>query len=75
MSKLERGVFLPIGNNGFLMSRTAPQYSPSFAMNKEITLLAEKLGFDYVFSMSKWRRFGGATSAVVEPGATCSGRR
>lgn len=61
MSKLELGVFLPIGNNGFFISRTAPQYPPSFAMNKEIALLAERLGFDYVFSMSKWRGFGGPT--------------
>jgi pyrimidine oxygenase len=61
MSKLELGVFLPIGNNGFLMSTTAPQYAPSFEMNKQISVLAENLGFDYVFSMSKWRGFGGAT--------------
>jgi pyrimidine oxygenase len=61
MSRLELGVFLPIGNNGFLMSKTAPQYPPSFEMNKQISLLAENLGFDYVFSMSKWRGFGGAT--------------
>ena len=61
MSKLELGVFLPIGNNGFLMSKTAPQYPPSFEMNKQIAVLAENLGFDYVFSMSKWRGFGGAT--------------
>jgi pyrimidine oxygenase len=60
-NKLELGVFMPIGNNGFLMSKTAPQYPPSFAMNREIALLAESLGFDYVFSMSKWRGFGGAT--------------
>jgi pyrimidine oxygenase len=61
MSKLELGVFLPIGNNGFLMSKTAPQYPPSFEMNRQIAVLAENLGFDYVFSMSKWRGFGGAT--------------
>ncbi|HEX3972797.1 MAG TPA: LLM class flavin-dependent oxidoreductase [Stellaceae bacterium] len=61
LHKLELGVFLPIGNNGFLMSKTAPQYPPSFAMNKQIAILAENLGFDYVFSMSKWRGFGGAT--------------
>jgi len=61
MRKLELGVFMPIGNNGFLISQTAPQYMPSFEMNKEITVLAERLGFDYVFSMSKWRGFGGPT--------------
>jgi pyrimidine oxygenase len=30
-------------------------------MNKDIAILAEKIGFDFVFSMSKWRGFGGAT--------------
>ena len=61
LQKLELGVFLPIGNNGFLMSKTAPQYPASFALNKQIAILAETLGFDYIFSMSKWRGFGGAT--------------
>jgi len=61
MRKLELGVFLPIGNNGFLISETAPQYPPSFEMNRQISVLAEQLGFDYVFSMSKWRGFGGST--------------
>jgi pyrimidine oxygenase len=62
MHKLELGVFLPIGNNGFMMSKTAPQYPPSFEMNKQIAILAENFGFDYIFSMSKWRGFGGATN-------------
>jgi pyrimidine oxygenase len=61
MRRLELGVFMPIGNNGFLISTSAPQYRPSFEMNKQITLLAERLGYDYVFSMSKWRGFGGPT--------------
>jgi pyrimidine oxygenase len=76
MSKLELGVFLPIGNNGFLMSQTAPQYPPSFEMNKQIAILAENLGFDYVFSMSKWRGFGGATrfwDATLESVALMTG--
>jgi pyrimidine oxygenase len=30
-------------------------------MNKEISVLAENMGLDYVFSMSKWRGFGGRT--------------
>jgi len=76
MSKLELGVFLPIGNNGFLMSETAPQYAPSFEMNRQIAVLAENLGFDYVFSMSKWRGFGGATrfwDATLESVALMTG--
>jgi pyrimidine oxygenase len=55
------GIFIPIGNNGWLLSETAPQYKPSFALNKEITLKAEHYGLDFVLSMIKLRGFGGKT--------------
>ena len=38
---MEIGVFIPIGNNGWLISEAAPQYMPSFALNKEIVQKAE----------------------------------
>ncbi|HKN03641.1 MAG TPA: hypothetical protein VJY31_06810, partial [Buttiauxella sp.] len=28
------GVFVPIGNNGWLISTNAPQYMPTFELNK-----------------------------------------
>ncbi len=55
------GVFMPVGNNGWILSRTAPQYMPTFALNRDIAQLAEKIGFDYVFSMAKWSGYGGET--------------
>jgi pyrimidine oxygenase len=55
------GVFIPIGNNGWLISENAPQYWPSFALNKQITLTAERYGLDFVLSMIKLRGFGGKT--------------
>jgi pyrimidine oxygenase len=58
---MEIGVFLPIGNNGWLISETAPQYMPSFDLNKEIALKAEKYGFDFILTMIKLRGFGGKT--------------
>ncbi len=58
---LELGVFIPVGNNGWIISRTSPQYLPTFELNREIAQLAERVGFDYVFSMAKWRGFGGDT--------------
>ena len=33
---MEIGVFIPIGNNGWLISSTSPQYTPSFDLNREI---------------------------------------
>jgi pyrimidine oxygenase len=61
MKRLELGVFIPIGNNGWIISTTAPQYLPTFELNRDICQLAEKVGFDFVFSMSKWRGYGGET--------------
>jgi pyrimidine oxygenase len=58
---MEVGVFIPIGNNGWLISTTSPQYKPSFALNKQVTLLAERYGLDFVLSMIKLRGFGGAS--------------
>ncbi len=58
---MQIGVFIPIGNNGWLISENAPQYWPSFALNKQITVTAERYGLDFVLSMIKLRGFGGKT--------------
>jgi len=58
---MEIGVFIPIGNNGWLLSENAPQYMPSFALNKAVTLKAEGYGLDFALSMIKLRGFGGKT--------------
>jgi len=31
---MELGVFIPIGNNGWLISTTSPQYRPTFDLNR-----------------------------------------
>jgi len=56
---MEVGVFIPINNNGWLLSTTSPQYMPSFDLNKDIALRAEKYGLDFLLSMIKLRGFGG----------------
>jgi pyrimidine oxygenase len=56
---MDLGVFLPITNNGWIISHASPQFTPTFQMNKDISQRAEELGFDFVFSMVKWRGFGG----------------
>ncbi|KXT05408.1 hypothetical protein AC578_11066 [Pseudocercospora eumusae] len=55
------GVFIPIGNNGWLISSTAPQYKPSYALNKAIVQKAESYNLDFALSMIKLRGFGGRT--------------
>ena len=58
---MEVGVFIPIGNNGWLISSTSPQYKPSFDLNKAVVQTAERHGLDFVLSMIKLRGFGGPT--------------
>lgn len=58
---VELGVFLPVGNNGWIMSESAPQYLPTWELNRDVSLLAEEIGLDYLFSMAKWRGVGGST--------------
>lgn len=58
---MDIGVFIPINNNGWLISTAAPQYMPSFELNRRIVEKAEGYGFDFALSMIKLRGFGGAT--------------
>jgi len=58
---MQVGVFVPINNNGWLISETAPQYKPSFDLNKAIAQKAEEHGLDFLLSMIKLRGFGGKT--------------
>jgi pyrimidine oxygenase len=58
---MELGVFIPIGNNGWIMSTNSPHYLPSFELNRAVTLKAEEIGFDFAMSMIKLHGFGGKT--------------
>ncbi|KAA2317308.1 pyrimidine utilization protein A [Pseudooceanicola sediminis] len=58
---MDMGVFIPIGNNGWLISKSSPQYMPSFDLNREIVQKAEGYGLDFALSMVKLRGFGGET--------------
>jgi pyrimidine oxygenase len=58
---MEFGVFIPIANNGWIMSETSPQYMPTFELNKQICQDAEKYGFGFALSMIKLRGYGGPT--------------
>ena len=56
---MKLGVFLPNGRNGYILSKAAPLYMPTYKHNLEITLEAERQGLDFVLSMIKYRGFGG----------------
>lgn len=59
------GVFVPIGNNGWLISTHAPQYMPTFELNKAIVQKAEHYHFDFALSMIKLRGFGGKLNSGI----------
>lgn len=58
---MDIGVFIPINNNGWIISATSPQYMPSFELNKAVVQKAEGYGFDFALSMIKLHGFGGKT--------------
>src|SRR5262245_21550041 len=61
MRPIEVGLFLPVGNNGYLLSTSSPQYMPTWQLHRDLGVAAEALGYDFLFSMAKWRGFGGQT--------------
>jgi pyrimidine oxygenase len=64
MSRLdiaEYGIFLPIGNGGWIISETAPHPEASYDYNRKAARLAEDHGLDFIMSMAKWRGYDGTT--------------
>lgn len=56
------GVFLPMANGGWILSSNTPPLDGSYALNRDIAVLADQLDFDFVLSMAKWRGYGGETA-------------
>ena len=56
---MELGIFLPIAKNGFIASKTSPQFMPTWELNRRVTQKCEALGFEFALSMIKFRGFGG----------------
>lgn len=55
------GVFLPTGNDGWIMSENSPHYMPSFELNKSIVQRAESFGMSLGLGMLTFRGYGGVT--------------
>jgi pyrimidine oxygenase len=60
--KKEFGVFLPVANGGWIISKTAPPLDGLWKQNLAAAVTAEQAGLDFVMSMGKWRGFGGETN-------------
>ena len=61
-SRTDFGVFLPIANGGWIVSKTTPALDGLWRQNLDAALAAEAQGLDFVMSMGKWRGFGGETN-------------
>src|SRR5438128_902219 len=58
---IDWGVFMPVGQGGWIRSSTAPPVPATWDYNRRVGLLAEELGLNFLFAMAKWRGFGGET--------------
>ncbi len=68
--RVEIGVFMPVGSNGFMMSNRTPRYEPTFELHRDIAVRAEQIGLDYVFWMGKWKGYDGTSGywkSTLEP--------
>ena len=55
------GVFLPVANGGWIISKTAPVLDGLYETNRAAAVKADEVGMDFVMSMGKFRGFGGET--------------
>ncbi len=59
---MDVGVFIPIGNNGWIASANSPQYKPTFELNRSDRPDGPSTtGFDFALSMIKLHGYGGPT--------------
>ena len=53
------GVFLPMANGGWIMSRNAPPLDGSYDYNRKVAIAAEAAGLDFIMAMAKFKGYGG----------------
>ena len=58
---IELGLFLPIANGGWILSKNTPPLTGSYEQNRQAAILADEMGLDFLMSMGKWRGYGGET--------------
>lgn len=59
--RVEFGVFMPVGEGGWIRSTTTPPVPATYAYNRQVGQLADSLSLDFLLAMAKWRGFGGAS--------------
>ncbi|PTT76527.1 LLM class flavin-dependent oxidoreductase, partial [Pseudomonas sp. HMWF010] len=56
------GVFMPMANGGWIISRNTPTLDGLYPQNRAAAVLADQLGLDFLMAMGKFRGFGGDTN-------------
>uniref|UniRef100_B0T3N5 Luciferase family protein n=1 Tax=Caulobacter sp. (strain K31) TaxID=366602 RepID=B0T3N5_CAUSK len=56
------GVFMPMANGGWIISKNAPKLDGLYPQNRAAAVLADELGLDFLMAMGKFRGFGGETN-------------
>ncbi|AXB79265.1 LLM class flavin-dependent oxidoreductase [Novosphingobium sp. P6W] len=55
------GIFMPMANGGWILSKNAPTLDGSYDYNLKAAKLAEDIGLDFIMAMAKYRGYGGET--------------
>lgn len=55
------GIFMPMANGGWILSKNAPALDGSYDYNLKAARLAEDIGLDFIMAMAKYRGYGGET--------------
>jgi pyrimidine oxygenase len=55
------GIFMPMANGGWILSKNAPTLDGSYDYNLAAARLAEDIGLDFIMAMAKYRGYGGET--------------
>lgn len=53
------GVFMPMANGGWILSKNAPPLDGSYAYNRQVAVAAEAAGLDFIMAMAKFKGYGG----------------
>jgi pyrimidine oxygenase len=55
------GIFMPMANGGWIISRNTPPLDGSYDYNLKAAKLADEIGLDFIMAMAKYRGYGGDT--------------
>jgi pyrimidine oxygenase len=55
----DMGVFMPMANGGWILSKNAPRLDGSYDYNRKVAIAAEAASLDFIMAMAKFKGYGG----------------